>query len=72
MSIDALRKRLARLEAAKRHKRVKTEGMTAMDHARSIAFVLKCAVEGHGGQAMLDAGTQIAHVLAGVLREPTG
>ena len=63
MSAADLRKRLARLEAARaKQKRMQREA-TAFEVARSVAYVLTCAVERRGGERMREAGVSIARAL---------
>lgn len=64
MSASDLRRRLAKLEASKKRKRViDHEGMSTFELARRVAFTLTCAVHGHGGEETLNAATNICRIL---------
>jgi hypothetical protein len=64
MTIADQRKRLAKLEARKRKVRIREDHATDVEISRAIGFALYCGVEGIGGPPMLEAATQIAHLLA--------
>ena len=62
MSTSDLRRRLAKLEARK--KRIRDgEELSIFELARGVAFVLTCAVRGHGGETTLNAATNICRIL---------
>ena len=64
MSASDLRRRLARLEAAKA-KRVRMQREhTDLEVARSVAYVLTCALEGRGCEATRETAIAIAGTLA--------
>lgn len=70
MSAADLRKRLARLEAAKaRRVRMRRE-LTEAELARSVAYVLTSALAGHGGEATRETAIAIAETLSRYQQPP--
>jgi hypothetical protein len=64
VSIAEQRKRLAKLEARRRRVKRDASEVTEVEVARAIGWVLTCAVEGRGGDRMLEAWTMIGRRLA--------